>query len=195
MTNNIKKLSMLAIAAVFAAVALGGCTSDSDRGGDSNMAQAEDSGVQKVRARMFLKRADNKNEIGTIGFSERDSTVRMHVDLRDLRANSDFQVVVYDLSNCDEKTTSCGAKKDGMSKQERAAKRAEWLASCEKVRQDIVTPKLQTNSKGQVRMSFLINGTSADDLNNSKIVLTRETRNGEEVAVGWGKLRDRTNRK
>ncbi|MDR0449420.1 MAG: hypothetical protein LBG89_03100 [Rickettsiales bacterium] len=190
MKNHIKKLSMLALVAAFAATA-GGCGKSGSLGDDYGSINMEEENTSKIRARMFMKSAEKRTEIGTIAFSERDTGLRMHVNLRDLRPGSDFAVVVYDLTNCDEKKTCDAAGKDGKTKKERMAKRAEWIASCEKVNQNVNTPTLQTDKKGQVRMSFLITGITADEMNNSKVVLTRENRNGEEVAVGWGKLREK----
>ncbi|MCL2629367.1 MAG: hypothetical protein FWD33_01595 [Alphaproteobacteria bacterium] len=187
MNKYIKTLSMItAVAAI--AVGFGGCHRSHDRGKRVEYVQTHQGDeVTRVRARMFQKR-DHKTEMGHITFAERESGLRMHMELKDLRPNTEYQVVIYDMSDCkiDKK------KWKEATKEQRAEKRAKKTKNCEKVNMRATMPTLKSTAKGEARTSFLITGLTAAELDGAKIVLRRENAQGEEISVGWGMLRERS---
>ena len=155
------------------AVVVGGCSSRSHEKTKSHEKivqthQYDD--ITRLRANMRQKHG-NKESMGSIRFIEVDSGLSMDVNLFDTRPNVEYSLCVYDMKDCDKKGIKAG--------------------TCEKERKDIVMPTLQSDRDGMISKTYLINGLTAAQMDNAKIVLTRKDANGEKVEAGWGRLRER----
>jgi len=119
--------------------------------------------VHKVSANMVTRSyTGGTAEMGTIKFKETNDGLNMTVDLMHLRPNTVYTAQVYQCWPCN--NTMCCAM-DAMS---------------------VDLPKLVNSQKGeQLQQSYIIRGLTATQLNNAKIVLTRD--GGYQAA--WGTLK------
>ena len=119
--------------------------------------------VKKVSANMMTRSyTGGTAEMGTIKFKETNDGLNMTVDLMHLRPNTVYTAQVYQCWPCN--NTICCAM-DAMS---------------------VDLPKLVNSQKGeQLQQSYIIRGLTATQLNNAKIVLTRD--GGYQAA--WGTLK------
>ncbi len=160
-------------ASVLGVVAIMGGCSSSDTSKDVEYTQThQNDDVTNIKAKMYQKYG-NKDRMGEIKFAETDSGLKMTVDLKDVRPNTEYNVYVYELKGCDMKKE----KKD-------------MRGMCEKTKQDIDLPMLKGDMNGKIATTYMIRGITAADLDNKKIVLSRENDSGEEVHVGWGMLKE-----
>ena len=123
------------------------------------------SDVKKVKANMST-RSDKggETEMGTIWFKETPDGLKMLVDLVYLRPNKTYTAEVYQCGACND-TTCCAV--EAMS---------------------VDLPQLQvTSADERLKQSYIVRGLTATQLNNAKIVLTRD--GGYKAA--WGTLKQK----
>lgn len=174
MKQSVKTLT--ALASVLALVAVAGGCNRSERGLNAEYVQThQDDEVTRLGARMFQRTGD-QNRMGSIRFGEKDSGLQMRVDLKDTRPNTEYRLVVYDMAGCDVKR----GRVKNMATEE-----------CEFEKTSISLPALNSDAKGNIQSSFLINGVTAAELENTKLVLTRRNTDGNRVTAGWGVLKTR----
>jgi hypothetical protein len=122
------------------------------------------SDIHNVKANIYTKSArGGQSEMGIIKFKETDDGLKMWVDLIDLRPGKIYTTQVYQCGACND-NTCCAV--EAMS---------------------IDLPQLKVNNAGErLQESYIIRGLTATQLNNAKIVLTRD---GGYTAA-WGILSD-----
>lgn len=119
------------------------------------------SDIKSVSANMYTKNSQGgKSEMGTIKFKETDNGLKMKVDLEHLRPGKIYTAHVY----------QCGACNDSMC--------------CDTEAMSVDLPKLKIATQGRLQQSYIIRGLTAAQLNNAKLVLTRD--GGYKAA--WGTL-------
>ena len=117
--------------------------------------------IHKVKANMYTNSSrGGQSEMGVIVFKETDDGLKMVVDLIDLRPGKIYTAQIYQCSACN----------DGVC--------------CETEAMAIDLPKITTNTKGRLQESYIVRGLAALQLNNAKLVLTRD--GGYKAA--WGTL-------
>lgn len=119
--------------------------------------------VKKVSANMSTRsNAGGTAEMGTIWFKETNDGLKMNVDLIYLRPNTIYTAQVYQCGACND-NTCCAV--EAMS---------------------IDLPKLSVSNSGdRLQQTYIVRGLTAAQLNNSKLVLTRD--GGYQAA--WGTLK------
>lgn len=119
--------------------------------------------VKKVSANMSTRsNAGGTAEMGTIWFKETNDGLKMNVDLIYLRPNTIYTAQIYQCGACNDNTC------------------------CSMEAMSVDLPKLSvTNSGDRLQQTYIIRGLTATQLNNAKLVLTRD--GGYQAA--WGTLK------
>ncbi len=118
--------------------------------------------VNDVRANMYTHSSrGGESAMGTIKFKETDSGLKMVVDLVDLRPGKTYTAHVYQCGTCNDSTC------------------------CDTAPMAIDLPTLKIAERGRLQKSYIIRGLTAVQLNNAKLVLTRD--GGYKAA--WGTLK------
>ena len=121
-----------------------------------------DSDVHHVKANMYTRSVrGGESEMGYIKFKETDDGLKMWVDLIDLRPGKIYTAHVYQCWSCNN-DICCNT--DAMS---------------------IDLPTISIDNTGRLQQSYIVRGLTAKQLNNAKLVLTRD--GGYKAA--WGTLK------
>ena len=119
------------------------------------------SDVDNVSAKMFTRSSrGGESAMGTIKFKETDAGLKMKVDLIDLRPGKTYTAHIYQCGACNDSTC------------------------CDTAPMAIDLPQLRIDAVGRLQKSYIIRGLTAAQLNNAKLVLTRD--GGYKAA--WGTL-------
>ena len=122
----------------------------------------EGSDVDSVHANMYTRSSrGGESAMGTIKFKETDNGLKMKVDLIDLRPGKTYTAHIYQCGACNDSTC------------------------CDTAPMAIDLPKLRIDSVGRLQTSYIVRGLSAAQLNNGKLILTRD--GGYKAA--WGNLK------
>ena len=122
----------------------------------------EDADVNHVVAKMYTHSSHGgESRMGNIKFVETDAGLKMEVDVTDLRPGKVYTIKIYPCSKCD----------SGMC--------------CNKSPMQMNLPKLSVTKQGRLKESFIIQGLTAEQLNNAKLYLERD--GGYKAA--WGTLK------
>ena len=180
MKTILKKITKVAL--TFGAIAfLAGCTDDNTRphqaghhkhhraAQDQEMVMVEmsetmtaemvESGIMK--AKMYTRNGrGGKSEMGCIKFISTENGMKMVVDLTDLRPGKDYTVKLYKCAACSHK--NC----------------------CDTKCMNVKLPILSIENAGRLTKTFDVSGINWDDLNNAKIVLTRDG----GYKASWGRV-------
>ena len=120
------------------------------------------SDVDGVVAKMYTRSSrGGESKMGTIKFVEKNDGLHMKTDLTDLRPGVTYNVVVY----------QCGACNDG--------------TCCSMSPMAVDLPTLRIDQAGRLQKSYIIRGLTAAQLNNARLILTRD--GGYKAA--WGTLK------
>ena len=119
--------------------------------------------VTKVKANMVTRSSNGGTaEMGTVWFKETPDGLKMMVDLVYLRPNKTYTAEIYQCGACNDNTC------------------------CAMEAMSIDLPKLKVANNGErLKDSYIVRGLTATQLNNAKMVLTRD--NGYQAA--WGTLK------
>ena len=121
----------------------------------------ENADIDNVRAKMFTRSSrGGESAMGTIKFKETDAGLKMKVDLIDLRPGKTYTAHIF----------QCGACNDG--------------SCCNKTPLAVDLPQLKIDRPGRLEQTYIIRGLTAAQLDNAKLVLTRD--GGYKAA--WGTL-------
>lgn len=119
------------------------------------------SDVDDVSANMFTRNSrGGESAMGTIKFKETDDGLKMKVNLTDLRPGKVYTAHIYQCGACNDSTC------------------------CDTNPMAIELPKLKVHKAVRLEQSYIVRGLTATQLNNAKIVLTRD--GGYKAA--WGTL-------
>ncbi len=119
------------------------------------------SNIKAVNANVYTRSSNGgESAMGTISFKETNEGLKMSVDLIDLRPGKTYTSVIYQCFECNE---SICCSEEAMS---------------------VDLPKIKTKTSGRLQESYIIRGLTATQLNNAKIILTRD--GGYKAA--WGTL-------
>jgi len=122
----------------------------------------ESDDIHNVRANMNTKSVNGgMAEMGFINFKETDDGLRMDVDLIYLRPGVNYTVLVYQCGACNDSTC------------------------CDMFPMNIDLPQIKNNQDNRLQESYIIRGLTAAQLNNAKLILTRD--GGYKAA--WGILK------
>ncbi len=114
-----------------------------------------------MKAKMHTRSSrGGASEMGYIKFMRGENGVKMMVDLIDLRPGKDYTVKIYPCGNCSD--YSC----------------------CSTKCMNVKLPMLSIDEPGRLTQTFDVRGITCQELNNAKIVLTRD--GGEKAA--WGRI-------
>ena len=120
------------------------------------------SDINSVTAKMFTRSSrGGESAMGTIKFKETDSGLKMKLDLIDLRPGKTYTMHIYQCGSCN--TYAC----------------------CNETPMALELPNIMIKSAGRLQQSYMLQGLTAGQLNNAKLVLTRD--GGYKAA--WGKIR------
>lgn len=121
------------------------------------------SDVKKVKANMSTRSAQGGDaEMGTIWFTETNDGLKMNADLIYLRPNKTYTAKIYQCGACNDNTC------------------------CAMEAMSIELPTLSVNNAGdRLQQTYIVRGLTATQLNNAKIILTRD--GGYKAA--WGTLK------
>ena len=121
------------------------------------------SDVKKVSANMSTRSSNGGEvEMGMIWFQETPDGLKMTADLVYLRPNKTYTAEIYQCGACNDNTC------------------------CAMEAMSVELPKLTVNSEGErLQQTYIIRGLTATQLNNAKLVLTRD--GGYQAA--WGTLK------
>ena len=118
--------------------------------------------IDDVHAKMFTRSSNGgESEMGFIKFKETDDGLKMKIDLIDLRPGKSYTAQIY----------QCGACNDSIC--------------CDTEAMSVDLPQIQTNKSGRLQQSYIIRGLTAMQLNNAKLILTRD--GGYKAA--WGTIK------
>ena len=118
--------------------------------------------IHNVRANMITKSVNGgTTEMGFINFIETDDGLKMDVDLVYLRPGVGYTVLVYQCGVCNDSTC------------------------CDMFPMNIDLPQIKNNQDNRLQESYIIRGLTATQLNNAKLILTRD--GGYKAA--WGMLK------
>lgn len=121
----------------------------------------ESGDIHNVKANMFTRSSrGGQSEMGFIKFKETDDGLKMLVDLIDLRPGKIYTAQVYQCGACNE--SFC----------------------CDTEAMSVELPQITTKTTGRLQESYIIRGLTATQLNNAKLILTRD--GGYKAA--WGTL-------
>lgn len=122
----------------------------------------EGADVDDVRANMYTRSSrGGESPMGTIKFKETDAGLKMKVDLIDLRPGKTYTAHVYQCGACNDSTC------------------------CDTAPMAVDLPQLRIEQRGRLQKSYIIRGLAASQLNNAKLILTRD--GGYKAA--WGTLK------
>ncbi len=123
----------------------------------------DSSDITKVKANMSTRASGGGTaEMGTIWFKETPDGLKMIVDLVYLRPNKTYTAEIYQCGACND-NTCCAV--EAMS---------------------VDLPQLKVSNKDEnLKQSYIVRGLTATQLNNAKIILTRD--GGYKAA--WGTLK------
>ena len=122
----------------------------------------ENADIDNVHAKMYTRSSrGGESAMGTIKFKETDAGLKMKVDLIDLRPGKTYTAHVYQCGTCND-----------------------W-SCCNKTPMAVDLPQLRIDQVGRLEQSYIIRGLTAAQLNNGKLVLTRD--GGYKAA--WGTLK------
>ena len=122
----------------------------------------EMSDIDNVSAKMYTRNSrGGESKMGTIKFVETNDGLHMKTDLQDLRPGVTYAVKVYQCGTCND-----------------------W-SCCETTPMGINLPNLRIDTAGRLQNSYVIHGLTAAQLNNAKLVLTRD--GGYKAA--WGRIK------
>ena len=122
----------------------------------------EDADITHVEAKMYTHSSHGgESRMGNIKFVETDAGLKMEVDVTDLRPGKVYTMKIYPCSKCD----------SGMC--------------CNKSPMQMNMPTLSVTKPGRLKESFIIQGLTAEQLNNAKLYLERD--GGYKAA--WGTLK------
>jgi len=120
------------------------------------------SDVHKVNAKMYTRSsAGGDAEMGFVSFKETNDGLKMNVDLMYLRPGKSYTAQVY----------QCWACNDSMC--------------CNTEAMNIDLPKITSANGDRLQQSYIIRGLTATQLNNAKLILTRD--GGYQAA--WGTVK------
>jgi hypothetical protein len=121
------------------------------------------SDIDNVNATIFTRSTKGgTSEMGTIWFQETPDGLKMMADLIDLRPGKSYTAEIYQCGACNDNTC------------------------CAMEAMSVDLPKLKVNNSGdRLQETYIIRGLTATQLNNAKIVLTRD--GGYKAA--WGTLK------
>ena len=121
------------------------------------------SDIKKVKANMATRSAQGgEAEMGTIWFNETDDGLKMNVDLVYLRPDTVYTAQVYQCGACNDNTC------------------------CAMEAMSVELPQLKVSNNGDhLQESYIVRGLTATQLNNAKLILTRD--GGYKAA--WGVLK------
>ena len=120
-----------------------------------------DDDIDNVIANIYTRSVNGGESVmGTIKFKETDNGLKMKIDLVDLRPGKIYTAQIYQCSTCD----------NGIC--------------CATETMNIDLPTIKSDSNGKLQQSYIIRGLTATQLNNAKLILTRD--GGYKAA--WGTL-------
>ena len=121
------------------------------------------SDVKKVKANMSTRSAQGGDaEMGAIWFTETNEGLKMNADLIYLRPNKTYTAQIYQCGSCNDNTC------------------------CAMEAMSVELPTLSVSNAGdRLQQTYIVRGLTATQLNNAKIILTRD--GGYKAA--WGTLR------
>lgn len=120
------------------------------------------SDVHNVKANMYTRSMHGgESEMGFIKFKETEDGLKMWVDLIDLRPGKIYTAQVYQCWNCN----------NGIC--------------CNTEAMSVDLPSISTDNAGRLQQTYIVRGLTANQLNNAKLVLTRD--GGYKAA--WGTLK------
>ena len=118
--------------------------------------------VDNVVAKMYTRSSrGGESKMGTIKFVETKDGLHMKTDLIDLRPGKTYTAHIYQCGACNDSTC------------------------CDTSPMAVDLPKLRIDTVGRLKNSYIVRGLTAAQLNNAKLVLTRD--GGYKAA--WGTLR------
>lgn len=118
--------------------------------------------VDGVSAKMFTRSSrGGESPMGTIKFKETDAGLKMKVDLIDLRPGKTYTAHVYQCGACNDNTC------------------------CAMSPMAVDLPTLRIDTVGRLQQSYIVRGLTAAQLNNARLILTRD--GGYKAA--WGTLK------
>ena len=114
-----------------------------------------------VKANVYTRSSNGgESEMGTILFQETNDGLKMSVDLIDLRPGKTYTALIYQCFECNDSTC------------------------CNTEAMSVDLPKIKTNTGNRLQETYIIRGLTATQLNNAKLILTRD--GGYKAA--WGTL-------
>ncbi|MCL1785949.1 MAG: YgdI/YgdR family lipoprotein [Alphaproteobacteria bacterium] len=170
MKKPTKKLA-LAVSALAVLAVLGGCSSNrvTSEGKEYNQTHQRDE-ITHVVARMHQMQG-SRAEMGRISFRERESGLQMRVELKNTRPNQEYLVFAYEIARGEKDPRNAGPLK---------------------TKAELNLPRIESDRNGNIDATFMIAGVTAAQLNEMKIVISREEKSGDMVKVGWGILGTRS---
>ena len=118
--------------------------------------------VYNVTANMVTKSVSGgTTEMGFINFQETNDGLKMNVDLVYLRPGVSYTALVYQCGACNDSTC------------------------CDMFPMNIDLPQIMINQDGRLQESYIVRGLTATQLNNAKLILTRD--GGYKAA--WGMVK------
>lgn len=121
----------------------------------------EDSDIDNVHGKMFTRSSrGGESEMGIIKFKETNDGLKMNVDLIDLRPGKTYTAQIYQCGACNDSTC------------------------CDVSPMSVDLPQIKIAKAGRLQKSYIIRGLTATQLNNARLVLTRD--GGYKAA--WGTL-------
>ena len=119
------------------------------------------SDVDTVNAKMYTRSSrGGQSPMGTVKFKDTDGGVKMMVDLTDLRPGKLYKTHVFPCNACASGTC------------------------CASTPMAADLPDIMIDTPGRLQTTYMVTGVSVNQLNNAKIVLTRD--GGYKAA--WGKI-------
>ena len=120
--------------------------------------------IKSVHGKMMTRSNNGRTAVmGFIEFLETNDGLQMNVDLVYLRPNQVYTAQIYQCGTCNDSVC------------------------CDTAAMNIDLPTIQTNQDERLQQSYIIRGLSASQLNNAKLILTRD--GGYKAA--WGTLKQK----
>lgn len=115
----------------------------------------------RMKANMYTRNGrGGVSEMGYIKFAPSDNGTKMMVDLTDLRPGKDYTMKIYKCGNCSD--SSC----------------------CNSQCMNLKLPTLSVDEPGRLTQTYTIRGVNCSDLQNAKVVLTRDG----GYKASWGRV-------
>lgn len=122
----------------------------------------EGADIDNVSAKMYTRSSrGGESKMGTIKFVEKNDGLHMKTDLIDLRPGVTYTAKIYQCGACNDSTC------------------------CDTAPMAIDLPTLRIDKVGRLQNSYIVRGLTAAQLNNAKLVLTRD--GGYKAA--WGTIK------